>query len=148
MGVSQQAVELILGRRAAELGADVRRGTRLTDFTADEDGVTLRFGGEQARARWLAGCDGGHSVVRKQAGFDFPGTGPSITGRQALVDMEGADLLPRGWTRTGTGICLHGPVPGRTATIEFDGPPADRSAPVTPEELTASVRRATGCRSP
>jgi 2-polyprenyl-6-methoxyphenol hydroxylase-like FAD-dependent oxidoreductase len=144
VGVSQQAVELILGRRAAELGADVRRGTALTDFTVADDGVTLRFGGEQAQASWLVACDGGHSMVRKQAGFDFPGTGPSITGRQALVEMTDADQLPGGWTRTETGICLHGPVPGRIATIEFDGPPADRSAPVTPDELTASVRRVTG----
>lgn len=39
---------------------------------------------------------------------------------------------------------VYGPVPGRILTVEFDGPPADRDAEVTLEELQASVRRVSG----
>lgn len=37
----------------------------------------------------------------------------------------------------------HGPMPGRVVTVEFDGPPADREAPVT-EDLQARLRRVSG----
>jgi 2-polyprenyl-6-methoxyphenol hydroxylase-like FAD-dependent oxidoreductase len=126
--VSQQAIEEVLGRRAVELGAEVRRGAELTGFDADDNGVTAWLGGQSVRRGWLAGCDGGRSRVRRQAGFDFPGTDPVITGRQAVVDMCGAEQLKPGWNRTDTGIYVHGPVPGRILTVEFDGPPADRDA--------------------
>ncbi len=144
IGVGQQAIERILGERAAELGADLRRCAEVTGFDADDEGVSIRFGGQSVRAGWLAGCDGGRSIVRKLAGFDFPGTGPEITGRQALVEMEGAEGLGFGWNRTDTGIYVHGPVPGRILTVEFDGPPADRDAPVSSAELQESLRRTSG----
>jgi hypothetical protein len=35
-------------------------------------------------------------------------------------------------------------VPGRILTVQFTGPPADRSAPVTPAELQASIRLVSG----
>ncbi|MFB9902985.1 FAD-dependent monooxygenase [Allokutzneria oryzae] len=142
--VAQQAIEEILGQRAAELGADVRRGVEVTGFDADDDGVTVRFAGERVRASWLVGCDGGRSTVRKQCGFDFPGTDPAVTGRQAMVEMSGAEELKPGWNRTGTGIYVHGPIPGRVLTVEYDGPPADRDAPITAAEIEGSLRRTSG----
>jgi 2-polyprenyl-6-methoxyphenol hydroxylase-like FAD-dependent oxidoreductase len=142
--VGQQAIELVLGQRAAELGVPVWRGAEVTGFAADDDGVTVRFDGQSVRAGWLAGCDGGRSLVRKLAGFEFPGTDPEITGRQAMVEMDGADGLQLGWNRTDTGIYVHGPVPGRILTVEFDGPPAERDAPITAAELQASLRRTSG----
>lgn len=36
---------------------------------------------------------------------------------------------------------MNGPIPGRILTVEFDGPPADRQAPVTLDELQASLRK-------
>ncbi|GAA0404769.1 FAD-dependent monooxygenase [Microbispora corallina] len=142
--VAQQDLERILGARAAELGAEVRRGVEVTGFEADDDGVTVTAGGERVRARWLVGCDGGRSTVRKLAGFDFPGTGPEITAYQALAEMEGTQDLRLGWNATPTGVYTHGPVPGRILTVEFDGHPADRTSPVTAEELQGSIRRVTG----
>ncbi len=150
MGVGQQAIELILGQRAADSGADVRRGAELTGFEADDEGITVRFAGQPAgqsvRAGWLVGCDGGRSAVRKLAGFGFPGTDPVITGRQALVEMTGAEALGLGWNRTDTGVYVHGPVPGRILTVEFDGPPAERDTPITAAELQDSLRRTSGTR--
>ncbi|GAA0420177.1 FAD-dependent oxidoreductase [Streptomyces luteireticuli] len=142
--VPQQRLEELLEARAAELGAEIRRGTEIKGFEADDDGVTVRTGAGTVRTGWLVGCDGGRSTVRKTAGFDFPGTDPEITGRQALVSMEGAEALGVGWQTTETGHYVHGPMPGRILTVEFDGPPADRESPVTAEELEASLRRVAG----
>jgi len=142
--VSQQDVERVLGHRAVALGVELRRGTELTGFAADPDRVLVRAGTQTICSRWLVGCDGGRSIVRRLAGFDFPGTGPEITGHQAVVDMVGADELEPSWNHTSHGVYLYGPVPGRILTVEFDGPPADRDAPVTLAEVQASVRRVTG----
>ncbi|WP_242585985.1 FAD-dependent monooxygenase [Streptomyces sp. MST-110588] len=147
--VPQEALERLLGERAAELGVEVRRGVELTGFDADEDGVSVHTreasGAAGAlRTGWLVGCDGGRSTVRKLAGFDFPGTDPGITGHQALVEMEGSQALGAGWNWTKTGTYAHGPMPGRILTVEFDGPPADREAPVTAEELQAALRAVSG----
>lgn len=100
--------------------------------------------GESVHAHWLVGCDGGRSTVRKLAGFAFPGTDPQITGHQALVEMTGSEALRPGWNPTDTGMYVHGPMPGRILTVEFDGPPADREAEVTARELQASLRHVSG----
>jgi 2-polyprenyl-6-methoxyphenol hydroxylase-like FAD-dependent oxidoreductase len=143
--VGQQAVEALLGARAAELGVRIRRGVEVTGFEADEHGVTVTAAdGGQIRAGWLAGCDGGRSLVRRQAGFDFPGTPPEITGHQAVVEMTGSEALQTGWNLTGTGVYAFGPGPGRILTVEFDGPPEDRDAPLTAAELQASLRNVSG----
>jgi 2-polyprenyl-6-methoxyphenol hydroxylase-like FAD-dependent oxidoreductase len=143
--IQQQAVEAILGARAAELGVEIRRGVELTGFDADDDGVSVHLHeGETVRAGWLVGCDGGRSRVRKLAGFEFPGTDPAITGRQAMAELTGADVLPAGWQHGNGGLYVHGPTPGRMLTVEFDGPPADRESPVTAQELEDSFRRVSG----
>ncbi|MBB5117707.1 FAD-dependent oxidoreductase [Streptomyces eurocidicus] len=142
--VAQQEVERLLGERAAELGVDVRRGVEMTGFDADDAGVTVRTNDGPVRAGWLVGCDGGRSTVRKLAGFDFPGTEPEITCHQAVVEMTGAEDLAIGWTATDTGVYAYGPMPGRVVTVEFGGPPADREAPVTAEDLQARLRHVSG----
>ncbi|MFG2831528.1 FAD-dependent monooxygenase [Streptomyces sp. NPDC048434] len=142
--VPQEVLERLLGARAAELGVDVRRGVTLTGLDAGEDGVHVHTSDGSLRTGWLAGCDGGRSTVRRLAGFPFPGTAPEITGRQAIVEMTGADALGAGWNWTGTGTYAHGAMPGRILTVEFDGPPADRDAPITAQELETSLRKVSG----
>src|SRR5580658_2940173 len=143
--VPQVEVERVLGKRAAELGIEVRRGVEVDGFDAEENGVTVHLRGEDdVRVAWLVGCDGGRSLVRHQAGFEFPGTDPVITGRQAVATVEGAEQLGRGWQHTPTGVYVYGPTPGRIRTVELTGPPADREAPVTAAEMEASLRRVSG----
>ncbi|MCR6483727.1 FAD-dependent monooxygenase [Amycolatopsis sp. OK19-0408] len=142
--IQQQSVEAILAARALELGVEIRRGVEVTGFDADDDGVTVDLGGETVRTSWLVGCDGGRSFVRKHAGFEFPGTDPAITGRQALAELTGAEALPAGWQHGNGGLYVHGPMPGRMLTVEFDGPPEDRQSPVTAQELEDSFRRVSG----
>ncbi|MEU5130306.1 FAD-dependent monooxygenase [Streptomyces mobaraensis] len=142
--VPQEPLERLLAERAAGLGVEFRRGVTLTGFEADDTGVTVHTDAGPVRTGWLVGCDGGRSTVRKHAGFAFPGTDPEITGRQALVEMTGAEALGAGWQTTATGHYAHGPMPGRVLTVEFDGPPADRESPVTAREIEDSLRRVTG----
>ncbi|MEU7144671.1 FAD-dependent monooxygenase [Nocardia sp. NPDC046473] len=142
--VPQQDIEAILGRRAGELGVTVWRGIELTDFIEDGDGVTIRLGDNTVRAGWLVGCDGGRSIVRKLSGFDFPGLDPELTGHQAIVEMTGAEGLTPGWTSTDTGMYVYNPTMGRILTVELDGPPTDRNAPITATDLQASLRAVSG----
>ncbi|GAA3076849.1 hypothetical protein GCM10020000_72910 [Streptomyces olivoverticillatus] len=60
------------------------------------------------------------------------------------MELEGADALGLGWQTTDTGIYAHGPFPGRILTVEFDGPPENRDAPVTAAELETSLRNVSG----
>ncbi len=70
----QPVTERLLHELAAELGADIRRGSELVGLSQDENGVTAELAdGTRLRARHLVGCDGGRSAVRKLLGVPFPG---------------------------------------------------------------------------
>jgi 2-polyprenyl-6-methoxyphenol hydroxylase-like FAD-dependent oxidoreductase len=134
----------ILAARAVSLGAEIRRSTPLTGLSAGADSVTARAGEAEITARWLVGCDGGRSTVRRLAGIEFPGTDAEFTGRIATVTLSDPEVLPLcGWTRTAAGSYTHGPA-GRVHVVEYGPVPADRSAPVTAAEMQASLRRVTG----
>ncbi|MCD2197503.1 FAD-dependent oxidoreductase [Actinomycetospora endophytica] len=146
--IPQHELETILRDRVAELGVPVHRGVDVVGIEPDDAGVTVGLSdGGPRRAAWLVGADGGRSVVRQAAGIGFPGTDPEITGRQALVELADADDLEGGWHHGPDGVWCLGPAPGRILTVEFDGPPADRDAPVSAEELEKSLRRVTGSRA-
>ncbi|MCK2244907.1 MULTISPECIES: FAD-dependent monooxygenase [unclassified Crossiella] len=143
--MTQQEVEAILGGWAARLGVPVRRGVELAGFSQDADGVTVTLAsGERLRGSHLVGCDGGRSQVRKQGGFAFPGTPATITAYQAMVELDDPAALSLGWQHLPGGVLVWGPTPGRLLTVELDGPPADRDAPITAAELTRAVRRVSG----
>jgi 2-polyprenyl-6-methoxyphenol hydroxylase-like FAD-dependent oxidoreductase len=150
--VDQQGLEAILGERAAALDIEVRRGCEVTDVEQHDDGGTVHWnspdGPDHARCAWLVGCDGGRSSIRKIAGFAFPGTPPSLTMYQAVLDLDHPERLPRGLTRMPEGVLMHGPRPRRLAMHDFSGPPADRKAPVTREELEGVLRRIKCTTSP
>jgi 2-polyprenyl-6-methoxyphenol hydroxylase-like FAD-dependent oxidoreductase len=74
LGMRQRDIEQLLEEHAIELGAQVRRGCTVTGLQQDDEGVTVELAdGEQLRARYLVGCDGAHSAVRKLLGVGFPG---------------------------------------------------------------------------
>jgi 2-polyprenyl-6-methoxyphenol hydroxylase-like FAD-dependent oxidoreductase len=74
LGIPQPVVEQLLEEHAIALGAQVRHGCPVAGFEQDDDGVTVELAdGEQLRARYLVGCDGGRSTVRKLLGVGFPG---------------------------------------------------------------------------
>ncbi|MFJ1763311.1 rifampin monooxygenase [Amycolatopsis sp. NPDC088138] len=79
LGIPQPVIVRLLEEHAIELGAQVRRGCAVTGFEQDDDGVTVELDtGEQLRSRYLVGCDGARSTVRKLLGVGFPGE-PSRT---------------------------------------------------------------------
>lgn len=74
LGIPQPVTDRLLAERAGELGAQIRRGCEVTGVEQDEDGVSVELAdGTRLRSRWLVGCDGGRSLVRKLLGIGFPG---------------------------------------------------------------------------
>ncbi|WP_328999761.1 rifampin monooxygenase [Kribbella sp. NBC_00709] len=74
LGIPQPVIVQQLEEHAIELGAEVRHGSAVAGFEQDDDGVTVELsGGEEVRARYLVGCDGARSTVRKLSGVGFPG---------------------------------------------------------------------------
>jgi bifunctional hydroxylase/dehydrase len=96
-GKPQSLTEGVLAGWAAELGAVVYREHEVTGLRQDDDGVELEVitpdGGKRLRARYVAGCDGARSSVRKLIGVDFPGTEPAI--ELWFADVAGVALRPR-----------------------------------------------------
>jgi rifampicin monooxygenase len=74
LGIPQTTTDRLLAERAAELGAEVRRGSELVGLSQDEHEVSGELAdGLQLRSRFLVGCDGGRSTVRTLLGVGFPG---------------------------------------------------------------------------
>lgn len=76
--VSQARTEALLGEHLSSHGVTVERGIELARFHEDDAGVgcVLRYhdGSERViRTRYLVGCDGAHSAVRRGAGIPFEG---------------------------------------------------------------------------
>ncbi|GHB78117.1 3-(3-hydroxyphenyl)propionate hydroxylase [Streptomyces xanthochromogenes] len=71
--IDQVITERVLRAHAMSAGIDVEWNTKLDSFKPDTDGVTAVLSSgdhpgaaqETVRARYLWGCDGGHSTVRK-----------------------------------------------------------------------------------
>ena len=139
LAADMAAVEAVLAARAQALGVEIRRGQAVTGLEVGDDEVLVRAGAQACRARWLVGCDGGRSAVRKLAGFDFPGTAPEFTAYSAIVELADADALPTGRHATPAGFYVN--EAGRIAIADFDGGAYDRSAPLTREHLQAVLRR-------
>ncbi|MFE4517231.1 FAD-dependent monooxygenase [Kitasatospora sp. NPDC056783] len=154
--VPQLRTEELLAERARELGVRIVRGSAVTGFVQDADGVTVETGTGPLRARYLVGCDGGGSAVRKAAGIGFTGQDPHM---YALIgDMRFSGDLPRGEglgpmrpvglvnpeRRSWFGAFQHQPGVYRATVAWFDEPFPDRNAPVTEEEMRAALTEHTG----
>ena len=142
IGADMAAIEAVLGARAVALGAEIRRGSAVTGLVDHGDGVTVEAGEERFAARWLVGCDGGRSAVRKLAGIEFAGSEPEFTAYSALVDIADPAGLRPGRNATSAGFYLN--EPGRLAIADFDGGDFDRSEQITLEHLQAVLRRVSG----
>ncbi|MFB9689391.1 FAD-dependent monooxygenase [Amycolatopsis plumensis] len=141
---SLEAVESVLAGRAGELGVEIRRGVAVTGVDQDGSSVVARAGAQEFRARWLVGCDGGRSTVRRLAGFDFAGTEPQLTGYLALATLADPGVLRRGFTVTSQGMYVTMSEPGHLGVLDFDGGAYDRSRPPSREHLEAVLRRVSG----
>jgi len=152
LGIAQTRTEALLEAHALERGAEIRWGHEVTDIEQDDEGVTIHLHSARdagrtrtLRARWLVGCDGGRSTVRKRAGIAFPGT--AATRWALLGDVELADpaSLSFGNHQTERGGVFVIPRPGYVRVITGElAPPADPASPVTLEQLHEAVAHVLG----
>lgn len=88
LGLWQNEIERVLVEWVEALGVPVYRGCEIAGLVQDEDGVDMRLAnGTTLRARYLVGCDGGRSIVRKSAGIAFPGWEATTSSMIAQVEM-------------------------------------------------------------
>ncbi|UQU63111.1 FAD-dependent oxidoreductase [Couchioplanes caeruleus] len=142
-------VEEALRLRLAELGGAVQFGTALTGFEQSGDGVSAAVVQDGAirtvGARWLVGCDGGRSLVRKQAGITFDGETRDEV-RMILADLPVDGLSRDVWQawRHEEGLLSLCPLPS-TDLFQFAaaiGPGQDAEPSLA--NLRAVLRRRTG----
>ncbi|RKS68193.1 2-polyprenyl-6-methoxyphenol hydroxylase-like FAD-dependent oxidoreductase [Actinomadura pelletieri DSM 43383] len=147
----QTALERRLEEHAVKLGADVRRGHELVGLDQDDEGVVARVrtatGEESLRCRFLVGCDGPDSTVRRLAGIEFPGTESPFYGligelavSDELFQRLGPHIHPGGLFT----VSPSSPETLRVTTAEFGVEPPDRNAPVTLDELGRRIAEVTG----
>lgn len=87
LGIPQPEIDRILAEHAAAVGADIRRGQRVVAVHQDEHAVVAEMqDGSVLAGRYLVGCDGGRSTVRKAVDIGFPGE-PS-TADTLIGEME------------------------------------------------------------
>jgi 2-polyprenyl-6-methoxyphenol hydroxylase-like FAD-dependent oxidoreductase len=94
--VSQAETEQVLSDQLATGGIRVERGVELVSFHANQDGVTCTLRHRDGRAeqvwtRYLVGCDGAHSTVRRAAGIPFRGGAYPQTFALADLEADGLD---------------------------------------------------------
>ncbi|QWF17739.1 FAD-dependent monooxygenase [Lysobacter capsici] len=142
-GADMERIETVLASRAIAMGAEIRRGLRVEELDTSDDEVSVRAGSETFRARWLVGCDGGRSVVRKAGGFEFVGTDPEFTGYSVRVEIADPDKLQLGRHYTPTGMYFQAQ-PGTIAMAAFDGGAYHRTQPITLEHVQAVLRYISG----
>lgn len=97
--LSQHDTERILTQSLSKRGVEIERGRALIDLTQNGEtlAVSLRAADgsiETLRCRWVIGCDGTHSSVRKAAGIAF--TGSTYRDEFIMADAEVEWQLPHG----------------------------------------------------
>jgi 2-polyprenyl-6-methoxyphenol hydroxylase-like FAD-dependent oxidoreductase len=139
-----EELESVLTRRAETLGVKIRRGHPVTDFRQTADAVTVHSGGHTFQSKWLVGCDGSRSIVRKLGGFEFAGTEPDFTGYTTQVEIADPEKLSPGRNMTPNGMYLQSQ-PGYLLMQDFDGGAFHNSEkPVTLEHVQELIRRISG----
>ncbi|MER6174657.1 rifampin monooxygenase [Streptosporangium sp. NPDC001681] len=150
LGIPQTTTDRLLAERAAEAGAEIRRGCELVGLSQDEDGVTVELAdGTQLRSRYLVGCDGGRSTVRKLLGVGFPGEPAKV--ETLLGEMEVAEdpatvaaivaQIRKTQLRFGAGHLGDGVY---RVVVPAEGVSEDRTVPPTLEEFKQQLRVTAG----
>jgi 3-(3-hydroxy-phenyl)propionate hydroxylase len=101
----QSHIERILGCWVDELAVPIYRGIEVTGFVQDDAGVDVMLSdGQSLRAKYLVGCDGGRSLIRKAAGIEFPGSDPTTSNLIAEAELTEE---PREWGVHRDAIGIH-----------------------------------------
>jgi 2-polyprenyl-6-methoxyphenol hydroxylase-like FAD-dependent oxidoreductase len=150
LGIPQTSTDRLLAEHAVEVGAELRRGCELTGLSQDADGVTAELAdGTRPRARYLVGCDGGRSTVRKLLGVAFPGepaTVETLLGElQVTADAATITALNEEVRKTQLrfGAMPLGDGVHRIA-VPAEGIAEDRAVPPTLEEFKRQLQATAG----
>lgn len=143
----QYEVERIVEEYLNGLGTAVERGTELLSFAQDADGVTARLRSasgaeEELRVRYLVGCDGAHSTVRRGLGLDF--AGGAFTEEYMLGDVVADWDLPAGYAVRSEHRGTDGATDDLLVCIPLPGPGRYRMSMWVPPELSGPFTEDTG----
>jgi 2-polyprenyl-6-methoxyphenol hydroxylase-like FAD-dependent oxidoreductase len=147
LGIPQNLTERLLAEHAVEVGAEIQRGTELVGLSPDDRGVAAELAdGTWLRARYLVGCDGGRSAVRKTLGIGFPGEPASIEWLLGEVEVTAsAEALA---AVAQSPLLRFGPAPHAEGVYGFvvraKGVAEDQSAPPTLEQFRERLRAIAG----
>ena len=146
LGIPQNITERLLTEHAIELGTEIRRGTELVGLSQDEDGMTAELAdGTRLRSRYLVGCDGGRSTVRKLLGVAFPGEPSRV---ETLLGEVEVAVSPETLTAVVAEVrktqLRFGAVPLEDGVyrvvVRAEGVAEDRAVPPTLDELKEQLR--------
>jgi rifampicin monooxygenase len=146
LAIPQPVTERLLAERATELGAEIRRGCEVAGLSQDDHGVSVDLAdGTRLRSRYLVGCDGGRSTVRRLLGVGFPGEPSTV--ETLLGEMEVAvpaeevaavvTEVRKTFKRFGLGPSGDGVY---RVVVPAEGVAADRSVQPTLEEFKQQLR--------
>jgi 2-polyprenyl-6-methoxyphenol hydroxylase-like FAD-dependent oxidoreductase len=147
LGIPQDITERLLTEHAIELGTEIRRGCELVGLSQDDHGVTVELAdGTQLRSRYLVGCDGGRSTVRKLLGVGFPGEPARV--EWLLSEVEVAASPETLGAVVQTPRLRFGPAPHEDRVYRFvvraEEVAEDRTIPPTLEEFKQRLRTLAG----
>jgi len=143
VATTMENIETMLSARAISMGVEIRRGVGVRGFEQTREGVIVHAGDRTFHGRWLVGCDGGRSAVRKAGGFKFIGTDPEFTGYSIQIEMADPDRIPAGRHYTATGMYTF-QKPGTIAMVDFDGGAFHRTQSISLDHVQAVLRRVSG----
>ena len=136
----QYATERILRARLTDLGTEVDRGTAVSAFDQDADGVTVTLTGPDGdttiRAGYLLGADGAHSVVRKGLGLSFEGA--AFTEQYMLGDVVADWSMPQGYAIRSMHQTADGTTDDQLVCIPLPGRGRYRMSMLVPDELAVA----------
>ncbi|HEY0195255.1 MAG TPA: FAD-dependent monooxygenase, partial [Kofleriaceae bacterium] len=136
--LGQERIEQILAGWVAELGVPIYRGCEVTGLAQDGGGATIELSdGRTARAAYVVGCDGGRSVIRKQAGIDFAGWDPSVSYLIAEGELTGAP--PWGLRYGARGVQAIGKLEDGRVRLVLSEPEVRRGDQPSLDELRAAM---------
>jgi 3-(3-hydroxy-phenyl)propionate hydroxylase len=144
LALFQNKIERIMADWIAELPVRIYYGCEVTGFAQDDTGVDVRLSAPEAvRARYLVGCDGGRSLIRNEAGIEFPGW--AATRSNLIAEVETTEEPPPGVHHDAAGVHgLHRLEDGRTVRVVTTEQRLGPSSEPTLRELSEALIAAFG----